>query len=118
MATARLLGVNAAKTEYRVFDGELAVVVERYDRRVDESGTVVREHQEDMCQALSVLARYKYEDEGGPGAAQIADLLRDIAAQDDVWRFIEALAFNYLIEAPDGHAKNFSMLLPQNGIYP
>lgn len=44
-------------------------VVERYDRRRDEKGSVFRVHQEDFCQALGVLPENKYESEGGPSLA-------------------------------------------------
>lgn len=110
MQSARQLGIRVAATSYQEFDGEPAVVVTRYDRIVGEQG-VVRIHQEDTCQALGVNRGKKYEEQGGPGAAQIIDLLQAVATPADVWRFVESLAFNYLTGASDGHAKNHSLLL-------
>lgn len=113
MVTARALGLSAARTDYTEFAGEPALVVTRYDRRRTAAGFVLRVHQEDVCQALSVFPHRKYEASGGPTAARIARLLRDVATDPgaDVVRFVQALAFNYLLGAPDAHAKNYSLLL-------
>ena len=112
MQAARAVGLRAAKTEFREFDGEPALVVTRFDRRRARDGSVVRVHQEDMCQALAVYPREKYEASGGPSAADIARLLRDNSTdgEADVWEFAQALVFNYLIGAPDAHAKNYSVM--------
>lgn len=112
MGAARAIGLRAAKTEFREFAGESALVVTRFDRRRARDGSVVRVHQEDMCQALAVYPRRKYEGSGGPSAAKIAQLLRGNATdgESDVWEFARALVFNYLIGAPDAHAKNYSVM--------
>jgi len=75
-------------------------------------GSIVRVYQEDLCQALAVYPRRKYESAGGPTAADIARLLRDNSTDGDadVWEFVQALIFNYLIGAPDAHAKNYSVM--------
>ena len=91
------------------FGGEPTVVVTRYDRAIDPEGEVVRIHQEDFCQALGQPPTRKYEDHGGPSALQILNLLRQ-NQPDAGMKFIRYLAFNYLIGAPDSHAKNFSIL--------
>jgi serine/threonine-protein kinase HipA len=66
-----------------------------------------------MCQAMSVYPTKKYESSGGPTAVRIASLLatRSSASVDDVRSFVRAVAYNYLIGAPDAHAKNYSVLL-------
>src|SRR5680860_1035496 len=99
MQTARAVGLRVAKTEFRMFEGEPALVVTRFDRRRARDGSVVRVHQEDMCQALAVYPRKKYEASGGPSAADIARLLSDNSTdgEADVWEFAQALVFNYLI---------------------
>ena len=53
---------------------------------------------EDTCQALAVPPIRKYENEGGPGAVEIVDLLRAAsnARLDDVATFVDALIFNWL----------------------
>lgn len=110
MTAARSLGLRVATTRYMEFDGQPAIVVDRYDRTA-QAGKVVRVHQEDLCQATSTPPTKKYETDGGPGVAKISDLLRNRADEDSNWRFAEAVAFNYLIGASDGHAKNYSILL-------
>ena len=113
--TATRTGLRAAWSAFTEFDGEPALVVERYDRRRDGSGALVRLHQEDACQASSVSPRDKYESDGGPRAVDIVTLLRMHSRPRDAGRnvtdFVDALVFSYLIEAPDAHAKNYSILL-------
>lgn len=111
LAAARCAGLIAATTSVRTFGDERALVVERYDRIVDDSGATVRIHQEDLCQALSVHPDRKYEVEGGPGAEQLGRLIREVAGERDAVRFFNALAYNWLVLATDGHAKNYSLLL-------
>lgn len=111
MTTARILGLPAAHTEYAEFDGEPAVVVTRFDRQ-DRGERVVRAHQEDTCMALSIARGRKYEEDGGPGVARIIDLLRGSTdTTGSVERFVDAVAFNYLVGASDAHAKNYSIML-------
>ena len=111
LTAARRAGLIAATTSIRTFGDERALVVERYDRIVDDSGAVVRVHQEDLCQALSVHPDRKYEVDGGPGAEQLGRLIREVAGDRDAARFIDALAYNWLVLATGGHAKNYSLLL-------
>lgn len=114
MRTAVHLGFATAATEFTEFAGQPALVVTRYDRRrARDSDEILRVHQEDMCQAMSVYPNKKYESSGGPTATRIADLLaaRSSAAADDIRHFVRAVAYNYLIGAPDAHAKNYSVLL-------
>ncbi|WP_454850582.1 type II toxin-antitoxin system HipA family toxin [Promicromonospora soli] len=113
LRAARILGMNAAATEFVTFEGQAALVVTRYDRRRGADGTITRVHQEDMCQALSVYPWRKYEASGGPTAARIAGLLWESGSEPsrDVPAFVRAVAFNYLMGAPDAHAKNYSLLL-------
>ncbi len=111
LTAARRAGLIAATTSIRTFGTERALVVERYDRIVDDSGAVVRVHQEDLCQALSVHPDRKYEVDGGPRAEQLGRLIREVAGDRDVARFFDALVYNWLVLATDGHAKNYSLLL-------
>jgi serine/threonine-protein kinase HipA len=111
---ARRAGLIAARTAVSRFGDETAVVVARYDR-VERDGGVVRVHQEEPCQALSVSPDRKYENQGGPGVERIAALLRDAMpgreAELAVRRFTDALIWNWLIAGTDAHAKNYSLLL-------
>lgn len=111
---ARRAGLVVARSRVARFGDESAIVVDRYDRRAI-GGRLVRIHQEDVCQALSVPPARKYQNEGGPGPKDIARLLRETmpprAAEQAVWRLLDALAWNWLIAGTDAHAKNYSLLL-------
>jgi serine/threonine-protein kinase HipA len=111
---ARRAGLAVARTHVERFEDESAIVVDRYDRRLVE-GKLIRIHQEDLCQALGVHPERKYQNRGGPGPGDVARLLREVmparAANDAVWRFFDALAWNWLIVGTDAHAKNYSLLL-------
>jgi serine/threonine-protein kinase HipA len=107
-------GLIVVRTKVGHFADESAIVVDRYDRlRLGER--IVRVHQEDLCQALAVPPGKKYQNEGGPGPIQVVALFRRAmpsrAAEDAVWRFVDALAWNWLIAGTDAHAKNYSLLL-------
>ncbi len=116
LALARALELPAASSRVRRFDDETAIVVERYDR-VRRVGAIHRLHQEDMCQALGLPPTQKYEREGGPGATPIVELLRTFSSRpaDDIWTFVRALAFNWLIGGTDAHAKNYAVLIGTGG---
>jgi serine/threonine-protein kinase HipA len=106
------LGFAVPKSDVLRLAGTPCFVVRRYDRKITESG-IVRIHQEDLCQALGHRPQTKYQNQGGPGAASIVALLRKHSSksQEDVWRFFDALAFNWLIAGTDAHAKNYSVLI-------
>jgi serine/threonine-protein kinase HipA len=115
---ARELGLEVAASTVQTFAGEQALVVERYDRRRTESGRILRMHQEDACQALAVSPLRKYENEGGPGAPDVIELLLrecdDPGA--DVGAFVDALAVNWVIGGADAHAENYSLLLTHGSV--
>lgn len=115
LGAGRLLGLRTIRTEVASFGDERAIVVERYDRLTQPDGSLLRVHQEDICQALSLPPEDKYESDGGPTSAAVANLLRQqvtgSAGQTAVAAFADALAFNWIIAAPDGHAKNYALLL-------
>ncbi len=107
-------GLVVARSRVARFGEESAIIVERYDRRI-ANGSVLRIHQEDVCQAQSVLPSRKYQSQGGPGPGDIVALLRrsmpPSVARDAIWRFVDALVWNWLIAGTDAHAKNYSLLL-------
>lgn len=117
LRAASACGISAAKADYRSFAGEPAIVVERYDRVVEKQGEVIRLHQEDFCQILGVLPDNKYVEYGGPSASDVIGVLKKTGryAKANVRRFVEMLFFNYLVGAPDAHAKNYSVLLGAKG---
>ncbi len=75
LAAARALGLPSAKTRIETFHDESMIVVERFDRSTRDA-VLVRVHQEDLCQALSVPPARKYQSDGGPTPGQIAELIR------------------------------------------
>jgi serine/threonine-protein kinase HipA len=116
LGLASRLDLPAARSEVRRFGDEVAISVERFDRR-REGGQLVRLHQEDFCQALGVPPNRKYEADGGPAAV---DLIRVIAERSadpdaDVATFVGALALNWVIGGTDAHAKNYSHLMQPGG---
>ena len=116
MRLAARLGLIVARSKVQWFGDEVAIVVERYDRERTDAG-LTRVHQEDLCQALAILPTRKYENEGGPNGRAAVELLRNSSArpQEDVDRFVDALAFNWLIAGIDAHAKNYSLLIGAEG---
>lgn len=117
MKLALACGLPTAPIEYRTFADEPAIIVTRYDRIVRADGSVARFHQEDFCQALGILPENKYPEYGGPAAVDIVRVLRQTGrfARENLDRFAAALFFYYLIGAPDAHAKNYALLLADNG---
>lgn len=112
LSLANACGVHAAASEYVVFDEVPAIVVSRFDRNVEAPYVVVRLHQEDLCQSLGVLPENKYAQDGGPSARDVLSLLdAHPNARNNKLSFTSQLLFNYLVGAPDAHAKNYSVFL-------
>ena len=116
LTLARALGLPAAHSEVRRFEDERAIVVERYDRD-RHPGSVRRLHQEDMCQVLGLPPTKKYQNEGGPGCAELSEAIWTHSGEpgDDARTFARAIMLNWIIGGTDAHAKNFSMLIGQQG---
>ncbi len=117
-AILKAFGLPVANAEILSFEDTKVLVVERFDRRWAADKTwLIRLPQEDMCQALNIPPALKYESDGGPGLAQIMELL--LGATDsmaDRRLFMTANLVFWLLAAIDGHAKNFSVfLLPGGG---
>jgi serine/threonine-protein kinase HipA len=115
---AKELGLAVAESRVQSFAGQDALVVARYDRLSVGDGRVARLHQEDTCQSLGVSPLRKYENEGGPGPAEIVRLL--LRESDDpgtdVAAFLDALALNWVMGGTDAHAKNYSLLLAAGSV--
>lgn len=120
MTVASRSGLEVAKTEVVTVGSTPCLYVERFDRRRDETGSIVRVHQEDMCQALGVMPAAKYEANGGPSVAAVVELLRKfggIRAAADIRSFAKALLLNFLLGNSDAHGKNFALLHdPETGV--
>jgi serine/threonine-protein kinase HipA len=116
LAAALRAGLLAVRSEIVDLAGESAVVLTRYDRfRPPGAERAIRVHQEDLCQAMSIMPERKYQSDGGPGPSDLFRLLRTlmpgVAGDDACEQLVDALAFNWLIGGSDAHAKNFSLLM-------
>lgn len=116
LRTASRLGLAVSEASMETFAGEPALVVTRYDRSSGRSQRIpMRIHQEDFCQALSVMPKKKYRSQGGPDLPRMLRLLYATAARTtatrDARRLVEAQALNWALGGTDGHAKNYALLL-------
>jgi serine/threonine-protein kinase HipA len=115
LATA--FGLKVASSEIERFGRHKVLVVERFDRTL-LGHWWARRPQEDFCQVLGLPPGLKYENQGGPGMSAILDKLRGSAsAIDDREHFLASQLLFWMLAAPDGHAKNFSISIERQGAY-
>lgn len=112
----RTLGLPVTNTSIETFAEETVLVVERFDR-ARHGDWIVRLPQEDFCQALALPPDKKYERDGGPSMKQCLQLLQNSANKGDALFFILSQFIFFLLAAPDGHAKNFSLFLHAGNAY-
>lgn len=115
MMFASNLGLPAASTSVGEFDGVPAVISTRYDRFATKHGTTGRVHQEDGCQALSVVTAHapvrKYEASGsGVSLRAIAAVLDRWADRGSLSDLLGQVVLNVIVGNSDFHAKNVSFL--------
>lgn len=116
LALLREFGLPVAHADIRTFGSQRVLAVERFDRQLHASGQWwMRLPQEDFCQALGLSSHLKYEADGGPGMREISSvLMRSTQSAVDLRHFMKAQILFWLLAAPDGHAKNFSIqIMPQ-----
>jgi len=109
-------GLEVADARIATFGQQRVLVVERFDRRVAPNGRwLMRLPQEDFCQVEGCSPFQKYENEGGPGLVALFTTLRQsVNADADMKTLMTAQILFWLLRAPDGHAKNFSIhILPR-----
>ena len=113
----RAYGLPVAETSIERFGSQRVLVVERFDRRVAPNGQwLMRLPQEDFCQVTGCSPLRKYENEGGPGLKDLFGSLRQsVNAEKDMRTLMAAQVLFWLLRAPDGHAKNFSIQLLSRG---
>lgn len=112
MSLARAIGLDVAPVAMRMVGDRSFLVIDRYDRALDEDGFLTRQHQEDFAQALGVPSQRKYASEGGPTFTDAFALVRQATTRParDVLKLADAAIFNLMIGNADAHAKNFSLL--------
>ncbi|MBW9104748.1 type II toxin-antitoxin system HipA family toxin [Paraburkholderia phenoliruptrix] len=115
----RAYGLPVANTEVMTFGRQRVLSVERFDRQLHSSGQwLLRLPQEDFCQVYGVPSHRKYENEGGPGVLDLARVLQQsVAASQDIETLLASQILFWMLAAPDGHAKNFSIRLLAGGQY-
>ncbi|MFL9901681.1 type II toxin-antitoxin system HipA family toxin [Paraburkholderia fungorum] len=115
----RAYGLPVANTEIMTFGKQRVLSVERFDRQLHSSGHwLLRLPQEDFCQVYGVPSHRKYENEGGPGVLDLARILQQsVSAQQDIETLLASQILFWMLAAPDGHAKNFSIRLLAGGQY-
>jgi serine/threonine-protein kinase HipA len=115
---AREFGQPVANCQVAVFGHRKVLIVERFDRRLQDNSWWVRLPQEDFCQASGLPNGQKYERDKGPGMSEILGTLRGSDnPETDRNRFLTTQLLFWLLAAPDGHAKNFSIFLEPEGRY-
>ena len=113
---AREMGLEVNHAEIHHFEDQIALVIDRFDRRPRRAGGLVRVPQEDFLQAMGLLSGEKYQQHGGPSMSDCFALLRQ--SDDpitDQTSFLKAQIYNWMIAAIDGHAKNYSIFLEGDG---
>jgi serine/threonine-protein kinase HipA len=114
----REFGQPTANCQIAIFGRHKVLIVERFDRRMIDNTWWARLPQEDFCQVSGIPSEQKYEERGGPGMSAILSLLRGSnVPETDRKRFLSAQLLFWLLAAPDGHAKNFSIFLEPEGRY-
>ena len=110
-------GLQAAACQIEHFGRHKVLAVQRFDRVLLDTWWA-RLPQEDFCQVLGFPPGLKYENQGGPGMAAILQKLRgSTQAQSDRKHFLASQLLFWMLAAPDGHAKNFSIFLERHGAY-
>jgi serine/threonine-protein kinase HipA len=118
MQVMREFGLQVPACEILVFGSRRVLAVERFDRVRQAGGWIARLPQEDFCQALGLPSSLKYQSDGGPGMRDIFRVLEASEhARDDMRAFLKAQVVFWLLAAPDGHAKNFSLFHERGGRY-
>jgi serine/threonine-protein kinase HipA len=112
-------GLRTAKAELMSLGKNKVLVVERFDREWShDQSRLIRLPQEDMCQALGYSPHIKYQSDGGPGVKEIMELLLGSErALQDRETFLRTIVLFWILAAPDGHAKNFSIRILRQGRY-
>ena len=106
-------GLPTANAEIATFGAQRVLVVERFDRTPSANGRqLYRLVQEDFCQATGTSPLLKYENDGGPGLKQMFTLLQQSQqSAADMQTLMASQILFWMLRAPDGHAKNFSIQL-------
>lgn len=117
MKLAKNFGLPVPEVDLLKIAGKDIFVVERYDR-IKETDSILRLHQEDFCQALGIMSTSKYQNDGGPGIADIFKTILKVCTVPalESQKFLRYVLFNYLMGNCDSHGKNYSLLYKNNRV--
>lgn len=117
MKLAKSFGLPVPDVDLLNIAGKDVFVVERYDR-IKEANSIQRLHQEDFCQALSIMSTSKYQNNGGPGIIDIFNTILKVCTVPalESQKFLRYVLFNYVIGNCDSHGKNYSLLYKNNRV--
>ncbi|MCR4734893.1 MAG: type II toxin-antitoxin system HipA family toxin [Treponema sp.] len=117
MKLAKSFGLPVPEVDLLNIAGKDIFVVERYDR-IKEADSIQRLHQEDFCQALGIMSTSKYQNDGGPGIADIFKTILKVCTVPAVesQKFLRYVLFNYVMGNCDSHGKNYSLLYKNNRV--
>jgi serine/threonine-protein kinase HipA len=117
MKLAKSFGLPVPDVDLLNIAGKDIFVVERYDR-IKEADSIQRLHQEDFCQALGIMSTSKYQNDGGPGIADIFKTILKVCTVPalESQKFLRYVLFNYLMGNCDSHGKNYSLLYKNNRV--
>lgn len=111
LGLARAAGVLDYKSWVEDFDGDDALVIERFDR-VEADGQLTRVHQENALQSLGLTDAQKYEmmNHGAVSLKIFAKLLRSEANKKAQLDLLRTTVVNAAIGNLDAHAGNLGIL--------
>lgn len=121
LSIAADIGLDVTRAERMVFHDEQrsadieTILSTRFDR-VFEDGRITRLHSEDLCQALGLPRRLKYQRDAKAEkrrfcAAAVGELSAHVAAPAVFrLRFLQQTMFNLAVGNTDNHAKNSSII--------
>ena len=115
LRAARMIGLRAVTSKVVEFDGERSVVVERYNGSLAATdgscGSIkkifVRPPRPTHRRSTRVMAVQVRPTSSG----LLRDHMPHQQSETDVTSFVDTLVFNWLIGAPDAHAKNYTLML-------
>lgn len=111
LALSRTCGLSNNEVWVERIAGTTVLVAERYDRIAKGDGVIHRLHQEDMCQAVGLRPKDKYQI--GRPSGRMAQVLREFAdsPEREIANIYKQVAFRAIVGDEDGHGKNYSVML-------
>ena len=123
LRAANYCGFPSANVELSNIGGRDVLIVERFDRKIDAHGRILRIHQEDAGQALSLdpsNGKLKYQSslDEPPSLSAIAEVLRTHGTDPvrDLLRLLEMTTIHIAVGNTDAHARNHGFIHVAGGV--